>query len=535
MGYTQHFSTKQTPQSDPIPGENMVENSAGGFVYQLDKWAYLNRFLILGSEGGSYYVGEHKMTQDNAKNVIACIQEDGKRAIDAIVSVSESGRAPKNDPAIFALALACTFGNPEIKKYAYSKITAVCRIGTFLFTFCQCIQDLRGWSRGLRNGVSKFYTERSLDDLALQLVKYQQRNGWAHRDVLRLAHSSKIEANNVLRYGAWGTEKYLGSSTDELFSLPKLIQGFEKIKGLDRSAYGQAVRLITDYKLPRECVPTEFFDSKEVWAALLEHMPMMAMVRNLGKMTSVGLLESAFDEAVKKVCATLLSVEQLKKSKIHPLSILTALATYKEGRGMKGSLTWTPVMKICEALNEAFYLAFDNVIPTGKNILLGLDVSGSMDDGNVAGSPLTPREASAAMAMVTYRTEPNVEVRGFSDTFVKIDMRKDEPLDELVRRISNYPFSRTDCSIPMRHALEKKLPVDTFVVYTDSETWFGGIHPVQALRRFRNVMQRDAKLIVVGMTATEFTIADPNDPGMLDVVGMDSSAPAVISEFAKGM
>jgi 60 kDa SS-A/Ro ribonucleoprotein len=39
---------------------------------------------------------------------------------------------------------------------------------------------------------------------------------------------------------------------------------------------------------------------------------------------------------------------------------------------------------------------------------------------------------------------------------------------------------------------------------------------------------------VVGMTATEFTIADPSDAGMLDVVGFDAAAPAVMADFSRG-
>ena len=42
-----------------------------------------------------------------------------------------------------------------------------------------------------------------------------------------------------------------------------------------------------------------------------------------------------------------------------------------------------------------------------------------------------------------------------------------------------------------------------------------------------------AKLVVVGLTATEFTIADPNDAGTLDVVGFDAAAPAVMGDFAR--
>jgi 60 kDa SS-A/Ro ribonucleoprotein len=36
------------------------------------------------------------------------------------------------------------------------------------------------------------------------------------------------------------------------------------------------------------------------------------------------------------------------------------------------------------------------------------------------------------------------------------------------------------------------------------------------------------------MTATEFTLADPNDPLMLDMVGFDTAAPAAVAAFVSG-
>lgn len=83
----------------------------------------------------------------------------------------------------------------------------------------------------------------------------------------------------------------------------------------------------------------------------------------------------------------------------------------------------------------------------------------------------------------------------------------------------------------MIYAMENCVPVDTFIIYTDNETWSGRIHPVQALQQYRRKIGIPAKLIVVGMTSTEFTIADPNDNGMLDCVGFDSATPQIISDF----
>ena len=141
MKHSKHFATRNTKtvQTQPILGReaDMTQNNAGGFSFKAGTWEQFKRFLILGSEGGAYYVGEKELTIANAQNSIACIKQDGAKAVQMILDVSEKGRAPKNDPAIFALALACTYGDQATKSAAYAAITKICRIGTHLFTFCE--------------------------------------------------------------------------------------------------------------------------------------------------------------------------------------------------------------------------------------------------------------------------------------------------------------------------------------------------------------------------------------------------------------
>ena len=111
MSYLKRHGTRRVPQWAPIPGSDQVPNSAGGFAWAVDDWTRLRRFLVLGSEGGSYYASEWKLTRENAKTVERCVREDGTRAVAEIVRVSDEGRAPKNDPALFALALAAGLGD----------------------------------------------------------------------------------------------------------------------------------------------------------------------------------------------------------------------------------------------------------------------------------------------------------------------------------------------------------------------------------------------------------------------------------------
>lgn len=526
---TSNFSTVQTPQSEPIPGTNQVKNSAGGYSFEVTKWTKLDRFLILGTEGGSYYVSESKMTKDSCKAVQECIAEDGIRTVKRIVEISDAGRAPKNDYALFALAMATKFGNDETRKYAYSELPKVARIGTHLFHFAEFKKNFGGWSRGSRRAVANWYLTKEFDSLAYQIVKYRQRDGWDHKDLIRLSHP-KSKDPNMNQLFKWILGKDLLSKSQGGTSLPNIINGFEKIQATTDEKV--AAKLIVDYNLPREAVPTELLKSKIVWEALLQKMPLTAMIRNLANMTRIGLLEPMSD-TTKLVVKNLKDQDLIHKARVHPIAILGAMGVYGKGRSDRdNSKSWNVLTPIIDALDEAFYLSFKNVKPSNNNLMLSLDVSGSMAI-ELSGLPgVSARAASSAMAMVTARAESNYVINGFSSTFVDLDISPRRRLDDIVKYTERLPFSRTDCAIPMLHATKNNLDIDAFVIYTDSETWFGNIHPVQALERYKQKKGKDAKLIVVGMVGNPFTIADPNNPRMLDVVGFDTTTPSVISDFA---
>lgn len=559
-------STPQSEQADP----KQVENSAGGFSFQVDDWSRLDRFLILGAEGGTYYVKEPKLVAENAKCVERCLVQDGARTVARIVEVSKAGRAPKNTPAIFALALACADPKEETRKLAFAAIPEVCRIGTHLFEFISAVRTMRGLGKGLAKAITKWYVGRTPDQLAYQLVKYQQRAGMSHKDVLRLTrrhgargdlHPSTEAAlrwavapkdageRKIIRRTAKGDveSSYLVSSD----MLPKILVAHDEIVALDQSELKAAIKLVTEHKLTHEMVPSHFLGKAEMWEALLPHMPVGAMVRNLGRMTANGLL-TPMSSAVQRVVESL-NQERVTKARLHPLQVLVALKTYERGKGVKGSLSWNPDRQVIDALDSAFYMSFGNVEPTGKKMLLALDVSGSMMGPEIAGMPgISPRIGSAAMAMVTARVEKwhhtvgffagsngmkfegNSNYWGGGDGITPLDISPRQRLDDIIKKVSSLPFGGTDCALPMRYALERKLEVDTFVVYTDNETWAGTPHPHQALREYRNKMGRPARLVVVGMVSNGFTIADPNDPGQLDVVGFDTATPGIISSFSKG-
>jgi len=493
------------------------------------------------------------------------------------------------------------------------------------------------------------------------------------------------------------------------------------LAGLSNYQYGEEldriVHLINQAGLCREQLPSQLFKYRKVWEALLlskgangkgKGMPLTALIRNLGKLSTaeIGIIDPKYISPMiiassassaystntqwggvpptEYIIRRITDAHDIKRTRIHPYTILVAMLTYQKGQGDKGSLVWSPNPSVIKALDKAFKLAFQNITPTGKRIKIALDVSGSMSSAYCTGSPIVScATASVAMMMMTlyvenqrgvpppnggscallaapsrkpaqepavsgpappwtttqlpdgrtlyentetkqcqftppppapapaarpaapppavrvrpptideyrktkqylglpitpaeapkatpgqyssYYTPPppsqyhpelypppatpsNVTICAFSNTLIDItnaivgymDATADPATGLPTMTIADalklveMPFSSTDCALPMIHALKNKEQVDAFVIYTDSETYMGTIHPQAALEEYRKGTGIDAKLIVVGMTSNCLTIADPKDLNTLNLAGFDTATPRIISDFIRG-
>ena len=595
-----------------------------------------------------------------------------------------------------------------------------------------------GIGRGIRRVFGEYFYSRTGIEIANLMTKYQNREGWTIKDVLTLIHidpkkmkddggrlaiehvfKTKEEFAPILATAPPTAEptKTLLSAIKEIHTIALQPSSAQYAQELDR-----IVHLINTVGLCREQLPSQLFKQRKVWEALLTNkgangkgkgMPLTALIRNLGKLStdeikiieprtardqsSAGKQAYAFAAAAipvfplghaqhytEYIFRRITDAHDIKRTKIHPYSILVAMLIYKKGSGDKGGMTWTPNIHIVDALDRAFKLAFQNITPTGKRIKIALDVSGSMSSAFCAGSQIVNcATASVAMMMMTLWVErrggvapsavnraelasppPAAELPLWKTTqlpdgrtlyentktnecqFTKppepsagggiapgADTRAKLPplgggppggtplykntrhylgipeptaptrpassssfygygytytppmttaylpelypppaipsnvticavahtLTELTNAVVGYmdattdpatglptmtiadaltlvdlPFSSTDCALPMIRALENNEQVDAFVIYTDSETYMGNIHPQVALEQYRAATGINAKLIVVGMTSNCLTIADPKDLNTLNLAGFDTATPRLINDFISG-
>lgn len=539
----QHFAGRRTatPQSEPAR-EDQVKNSAGGFVFGVTEETRLHRFLTIGTEGGTYYVGERELTRDNAKVVVEMATASNPALVDQVLAVSVAGRAPRNDPALFALAAAAGLGSREYRAHALAALPQVARTGHHIMIFARYAELFRGWGPQLVKGVNRWYTGyQNVDNLAYQLLKYKSRGDWSQRDLLRLV-ARKSPPKGHRRNGAGVPE--LSPEQQALFAyvmkgelsdnLPQVVHQAAAAHATRKPAEWVDLIHTSHGALSWEMLPSEALTEPSVWRALIEggNLPQGALIRQLPRLTTIGLLKSG-DMFTRRVAELLADENRLRRARVHPVSVLLALKTYASGRSQRGGGTWYPLPVISDALDAAFYASFGSVEPANKRIMDALDVSGSMSSP-AGGLPISCREVVAAVAMVSARTEPLSSAWGFSDKFMSLDITPRRRLDDIVSSISRLPFARTDCSLPMQVALQRRMAVDVFRVYTDNETWYGRIHPHQALEQYRQGMGIDARLQVVAITPTSFSIADPLDRRQLDVSGFDAAVPALLASHARG-
>lgn len=503
-------------------------------------------------EKDTYNINEYDLGMENAAvPVVMRLIDDGKgeQVIKEIISFSVEGRAAKQEPILFALAICSKLPSDNfvnVRNAANKAICQICRIPTHLFqyvNYCEHLAKKTGWCRAQRAAVQKWYNDKTPLELAYYVTRYRSRSGWSHKDVVKLAHVKPQQnaTSVVLRYTVHGLTKAKEMYKDkEEAGLQELLEYFEAVETLKQTKDEQlAARLIEQHKFVWEHVPTWLLNSKEVWRALLHDIPMLTLIQRLGKLTSLKLLEPDSPDTAR-VVDKLQDEKLLSSARIHPFTLHVASKQYAQGKSRHDKVKWTATPAITKALDAAFLNAFQIVEPTGKRFILAIDASTSMTHGGVNGSPqVTPLETAAAMAMVTLHKEQTCRMVTFSQTVYELsltpEMSVKEIHDDMVKKMAHTGPVKAclkDCAQPILWALKEKIATDVFIIYTDSETNLSAVSPDEAIWKYRQQMGLPrTKFIVCGLTSNALTLANPDDTHMLDIVGFDSSVPDIIRSF----
>lgn len=527
---------EMVPQSQPL-NERQKANNATGYSFLVGEETQLRRFLTVGTFAGTFYLSASDLHKLNMDRFAQFVERDPMRVIGLIDDVLGRALALNRAPSLYALAFMASYQSIEkdhraaVRNAAFEVALRVIRTPTDLFNFVDSVRGFRGMGTTFTRFLRRWYEGSPERRLAMHAWKYRQRDGWTHGKLLKLAHpkARTEERNAIFHYMARGT---LPDQHDNTAPLQQIAASHEllRLRGSEPDTVDRAVALIRDFSLTREAVPTHLLREKRVWSQLLREMPLEAMVRNLGRLSAMGLLDDrSEDETV--VLTALTSPEIVQRSRIHPLRVWIAMSIYAQGRGER--LTWTPSRTILTALDTAFQLAFHNVTPSNKKIVVAVDESGSMQNGSVGSnsglSYMTPLRVASVIAYIISKTEPNATFMAFDTKARDFDFNPTVTVENVHRHFG--AGGGTDTSLPLKKLMQENQIVDAIVMLTDSETWAGDVHAVQRMQEYRRGFNPDAKIINVAMTANDVTTIDPSDLLSMEVSGFSADVMALITNF----
>lgn len=531
MNYKFFVQKTQIPQSQPIPGREaeMIQGRSGGWMFKADIWNVLRRCLLIGTAQSTYYAGKQELTGEFVAVLRQAIALNPNRVAAEILYASD-GRAINNSAPLFALVLL-SMGETSEAKQAFQEIfPQVVRTGSHFYEWLSYTKAMRGFGKIVREAGKSWLANADVKALGYQLLKYQQRQGFSHRDALRLFHVKPPteEHNQLFQWAIQGWDNLPQEIPADTLTQ---IWWYEWLKRNPEKTH----EAIAKGRLTHEMAAPVGKMDKRAWQLLFNDMPIGALLRNLGSLTQLGVLTVGNRDNLKRVAKVLNSAEHLRKGRIHPLDVLKALKTYQSGGQLgRSQKTWQPVPRIVDILEQALELSFDVVPSTGKVFLHAIDVSGSMSSYSVSSIGLTCCEIATTMALATAKAEKHYVIRGFATDFRDLRITARDSFRDAIAKASNHNFGGTDASVAYDWAIKNKFKVDVFCFWTDSESWAGHKHPSQALAEYRRKVNSLCKAVYVTLAPYNTSLVDPQDSMSWDIAGFDPGTPRLIQMVATG-
>lgn len=470
--------------------------------------------------------------------------------------MKESDRNSRFYPLAYTLAVCARSTNQDVSRKAYMAIQTVCRTPEKLFMFlkyCKESLKLKSWPRRHRMAVAKWYTTNPqyLDNpmlLAKHVTKYRRRHGFSHKKVLKCCHPNTSRCPDdikfILCYAVKGISKARRLHQGEEGKIMSVVDFINDVDTLRKGKMPEddVVALIKKWELTWEQIPTVHLQSKEIWKALLNIMPMTALLRNLGKLTMHRLLEPGSQEETR-TCSRLNNAELLKDAKLHPIQILSSLNGYRRGEGFRRNrYTWNVNQNIVHSLTQAYMTQLTSSSQTPnlpQNLLVAINIRHSIER-HVVGIPLMNcKQTATALAMTLKQSQPSTHTVTFGSGGIarRLDFQLSDSgiydiesaLDAVEQRTDDNPVN---FDAPLQYAMQNMKAVNAVILMTDRLTEQDRSDIQRAYRNFKEHFL-DVSFITVCFQNCEETspVAEPQDPNMLDVIGVDAGALDIILSF----
>lgn len=483
------------------PFTGSVSNPEGNEANPVNDFVYFRRALVLGYFKNFYYT-DTELLNIFVDHVNATFTEDNGEIAHSILDMAfeiyENSFYLDLETLMLFFELV-TETSPMYAQRVYEYIPRFRNSSHFLL-FAKIVNMRRGWGSGLRKAVNAFYTHVPEDKLLFDILKYQQRWGISHKDVLFKAHPT-------LNATVFNT--IMGNPVDNDFvnTVRFLLSGKATEKDVEHA--------FTHYRLSHEMINTSTL-TPEVWKILAKHkaIPLHAVLWNLGRFTRAGLFRN------KEFRNEILRVIESGTKHMNPFDYFKAHAAYINGSGTR--MSWEPVEQIEEALLNAFLhsVANETFEYTG-NVVFALDMSASMTWAESA-FPHTNGSTAAAVALFTLlKTTPNAQVVEFTGEAAPSALNRVMNLAQVIGYARLANGGRTDHSSVIRYLIQHNVNADVLVYLTDNVQTDGN-NMSDMLKWYESKLGHSLKVINIAMTPMEYSAVFKEDGDVLELSGFDN-------------
>lgn len=481
-----------------------IINDAGGYVFEATDNDKLMRFLVIGTNDSFYRSGEFN-SKKYYDYVLDMVSNNEDVVFDAVNKVVSGNLAKSKTPTIFTIAVLMNYAKDKAK--ARELASQYIKTSTDLFSWIDFVKNTKssygsGMGRAKRRVIQEFY-DMSDDSLAYQMVKYRSREGWSHKDVMRVGHP--FLKNKELAQFALGNDFNVNE-------VPSIVQGFTKMSSAKNIE--DVLDILDEYKnLPWETVPTEFLKEFDVWNKLLENnaIPQVAMVRKLKVFIDNRFFHKSATfrrEVESKI------VDGAKNRPLHPMNYFLAFSN------LTYNVLNVPTSTL-DALEEAFELSFKSVPSLGEKMKICVDVSGSMVWNN-------SHIQALAAGLVLLKQEPSSEFYTFSDSESKSNITPSTSIQDALK--SKFNSAGTNIGSVIKGAIDDNKFYDSFVILTDSDVNYG--HRVDNLiNQYREKVNPNAKIITIAQVTNEFSLTSGDDDKSLNIAGIRPDSIQAVNYF----
>jgi 60 kDa SS-A/Ro ribonucleoprotein len=504
-----------------------ARNEEGARAYQLPPKHALAQLAATGCFNGTFYAP----AESQLAALLALVDQVDDNVFLAKLAVYSRERAFMKDmPAALLLTLS-----KRDRVLFRSVFNRVVDNGRVLRTLFQMIRSGQFGRKSLSYALQRTF-QRWLNDAGVgRLLSACIGHDPSLRDVLRMARPTPMDNARRALFG-WLTnkpvEKWVPASTEDLPAEIRTLDAYRKAASADEQvALLDGVRLRWDLLADAARGPS-------VWKAIARQMGPQALRMNLNTLLRHEALNDA--EMVDFVADKIADAEEIHSSRQFPYQYLSAYLNAEDALPHK----------IKAALCQAAEIACGNVPELPGPVVIGLDVSGSMQSpvtgrrGRGATSKVRCVDAAALFAAAVLRCNPDSVVIPFDDKAYRVKLDPQDTILSLAARLAQYGGGGTNCSLPMTEAVGayRDRRFAGCVLVSDQESWIGtGRHGSTAvmtawqefLKNQARLQARDdagPKLVCINLQPNATTQA-PDRSDVLNIGGFSDAVFRVVASF----